>query len=481
MGRKMRLTRRRTNPGVTLIEMAIVVAVIGLIATIIVPLLVRSIRQEKLSEGRRLVRSVRDEIVGYAIIHKRLPASLADVGHSKDAWLGDILYRPAPDLVTSDICDQNSTTLDLIQGASTVDDVAFVVVSRGENYNMQIDNATNHVETYDQGRPVDSYTAGGDPARATDEFDDILEFVTLGYLQSKICTATAQATPTNPNQISFAANMAEFHSPVTPVGVASVVVNQSQKTISLGNNLGTAWGCVWYQGDAANCTAGDCPLGSGARAFFKFRFTNSDSSGASTDFADGFTFAMISADNNPSDACGGNPSAGAYLGYAGSNGVSPSLDYPKFATEIDVYPSGALNDLVNHNHAALVYWGVPGINTDDNTHGVGSPLNPVNTSAGYARNATNVTWLEDAGEHSLRLEVDRNDATRVYTFRGWVDCSNCDDVSVAFGGTPTFTDTITLTPPTHADIATVRFGWTVGTGGRTQTVVISDFVIELLP
>jgi hypothetical protein len=77
----------------------------------------------------------------------------------------------------------------------TIYNVAFVVASKGPNYNLQIMNGTNEIRVYAPGLQVDSFsgTYDGipDPNRP-EEFDDIVKWVTLDELRVKMACPGAQ-------------------------------------------------------------------------------------------------------------------------------------------------------------------------------------------------------------------------------------------------------------------------------------------------
>lgn len=282
--------------------------------------------------------------------------------------------------------------------------------------------------------------------------------------------------------------------------------------VRLGGNATDTNGAIWYGGDYGVCPATPCPsgvckggactLGKGLRAFFRFTFSCYDDSDDSTSCADGYTFAVISADTNSAAASGGpaTGSMGELLGYAGpgpsGNGIAP----PKLAVEVDTYPNKGKgketdvnnrHDAGNDNHVAVVYWGDDsGRNAsyDDNAHGVGaSPGNPAATSTGYvakAKAASGPNWLEDGEAHAMRLELHRAGAggsSGTYRVKVWVDpkASGLDDVTADYAAeSPLLDHTATLSGRYNTGLDVIRFGWTEGTGGAVQTVAIYDFSLD---
>ncbi len=282
--------------------------------------------------------------------------------------------------------------------------------------------------------------------------------------------------------------------------------------VRLGGDANNTNGAIWYGGDYGACPATPCPggackngactLGKGLRAFFRFTFSCYDASVDSTSCADGYTFAVISADNNSGSAAGGpaTGSMGELLGYAGpgpsGNGITP----PKLAVEVDTYPNkgtgqetdvNTRHDAGNANHVAVVYWGDDSgrsASYDDNAHGVGaSPANPATTSTGYrakAKTASGPNWLEDGEAHALRLELHRAGAgsqNGSYRVKVWIDpvASGLDDVTADYAAeSPLIDHTTTLAGRYNTGLDVIRFGWTEGTGGAVQTVAVYDFSLD---
>lgn len=207
---------------------------------------------------------------------------------------------------------------------------------------------------------------------------------------------------------------------------------------------------------------------------------------------------MATAANDPATAAGGpaSGSRGEYLGYSGPGPSGLGIAPPKLAVEVDTYPNmgkarptegNSRADAGLANHIAVVYWGNASTSYDDNTHGVGNaPGNPGTDSTGYcqrAKPANGPNWLEDGAAHAMRLEIHRSsDGTRGrYRVLTWIDPNGAGskDVSTDYTGeSPLLDHTASLSPSDHAGLASVRFGWTEGTGGETQTVAIYDFSLD---
>lgn len=281
--------------------------------------------------------------------------------------------------------------------------------------------------------------------------------------------------------------------------------------LRLGGGAANNSGAIWYTGNHGACAgsnclgvclAGRCTLGKGLRACFGFVFADADTSTRSTDHGDGFTFTLASAQaNDPSTASGG-PRSGVraeYLGYAGPGPSGCGIAAPKLAVELDTYPNknayppeltDSRRDQSDANHLAAVFWGDPATLFDDNVHGVGTaPRNPTaeaTNALGYhagTKNASGANWLEDAAEHTLRLEIHRADQTSggTYAIKVWIDKADAALADVTRDYTATAPDldyVATLSAADHVKLDTVYFGWTEASGSGGQNVTIHDFSLD---
>lgn len=150
------------------------------------------------------------------------------------------------------------------------------------------------------------------------------------------------------------------HSVITITGGADGNLSTpGDNTVNLGKGTGpsdtapNSYGSIWYGATSTNgsCVAGSCSFGLGLRAFFEFQFITNDNSDDSTKFADGFTFAIITALKNTKNRTGGmgSVSEGELIGYAGPGNTLDMALYPgeglvppKMALEFDTYPNKGL-------------------------------------------------------------------------------------------------------------------------------------------
>lgn len=389
----------KAKGGFTLVEMAVVLVIIGLILTVTLPLLTEGISRDKLVKGRQGVSSLRDEIIGWALINGKLPdlGTVAGFASAEDPWGNRMAYWSDPELRET-ICNHQSSPdnlslLDTNTG-STYTGVAFVIAGRGPNRNLQVGYApgppvviTTYPAGYDDGSFNDvAHGAGTDltadydvtPARE-ERFDDVVQYVTYTYLKSRICTEGV-GEPTG-GAVGFD-NIAESFPKTADVArnVRSrnnaINVDPVNNQINLGNDAQNANGCIWYDGDVAkkDAAAGSQELECGASAgleagvcrtatltavpaasgewkkilaAFKFTVWRSDTSADSSERQGGFTFAVISANgkNLVSDTAPPCGSGAAQLAYAGTANTI-FIHSPKFGVEVDFFRDDGKRDAV---------------------------------------------------------------------------------------------------------------------------------------
>ena len=169
--------RHRSNRGFTLVEIALVMVVIGLLvglgAALIGPLTDRA----KLAENRETVKTAYQAILGFAASNKRLPANLTVLGiKTSDAFGNNLFYYPDPALTAAgvNLCtttggfvvnDSSSGTL------STKNNVSFILLGSGRN----LTNDTGTVPPFAIGPQSDVY-------------DDIVQYADMDQLRSQICS-----------------------------------------------------------------------------------------------------------------------------------------------------------------------------------------------------------------------------------------------------------------------------------------------------
>jgi len=192
--------------GFTLIELSIVLVILGLIIGTVAPLIISITKKNKLTGGRQAVITARDEIKGDFLQSRTLASNLNSIGHTTDPWKNDLVYVPAPNLAGQDLCtwlaggtDQTGLAVCLNGDCAgeKKDNIAFVIASIGSNFNRQFENPTNldgvggdrEVRLYDYGTEIDRFTTAPDPNNSNQQFDDIVQYVSVDELAQLIsCT-----------------------------------------------------------------------------------------------------------------------------------------------------------------------------------------------------------------------------------------------------------------------------------------------------
>jgi prepilin-type N-terminal cleavage/methylation domain-containing protein len=208
--------------GFTLIEIAIVLVVVGLILVLGTTLMGPLTKSVKRNETKEIVNADVESIASFASSSKRLPTAAEfpnTVRNPNDAWSKQLLYIVDASLTTipggtSDaICGRKSTAYTVCRDAvctvaTNIPNVAFVVVSGAENYNIQTDTPiigvcpANQicVRVYEIGTPnIDDYPAD---VNRQENYDDIVKWVTLDELRTKVGCQGAQLKIVN-NELPY--------------------------------------------------------------------------------------------------------------------------------------------------------------------------------------------------------------------------------------------------------------------------------------
>jgi type II secretory pathway pseudopilin PulG len=282
------------------------------------------------------------------------------------------------------------------------------------------------------------------------------------------------------SQVSFANNIGDFPAP-RENNANAVDVNLTSKTIVLGGDAYNTYGCIWsplcstaFPGYPPPPCSGDNYIlrNKTMRAYFDFVFKDIDS-GLSTNYRDGFTFALIQG-SNATNVCGGT---GGNLGYAG--GTAPTIAGRTVAIEFDTYRN--TNDPIDasnpRNHIA-----VDKDRSINHNAGTNPRCNGIDPGCYYTGSAP---WLEDRNNHNARIEIGTmySDATcttlsptgNYAKLKAWVDCIKCYDLTSNYTtATPQVTHCFQLYTPA---MDAIKFGFTEGTSARSQTITISNFGI----
>ena len=170
----------RQNRAFTLIEAAIILVIVGLIAAAVFPRIIKTVQKESVLEGKDTLRAAREEIIGFAIERCCLPDTRAEgLGHLQGRWVDTLIYRNATELGCATLEAANQTIQDVTTPTTlsvnasdgvVTDDIAFYLASPGK------DGQPN--QPYDTDIAVKDYRDEG-PAY----YDDLVDFVTREYLR----------------------------------------------------------------------------------------------------------------------------------------------------------------------------------------------------------------------------------------------------------------------------------------------------------
>ena len=179
--------------GFTLIELAMVLVIIGLVAGIGITVLGILIKRAQVNATKEIVNADVEAILGYTFSSGKIPdASTFStiVRNKKDSFGKEIVYIYDEGLtdycgrlktnITIQICPDSACTTPV----QTISDVAFIVLSGGANYNNQTAgsggiNSPTTIKIYQYGVSVDGYP---DDMNRIEEYDDIVKWVTLAEL-----------------------------------------------------------------------------------------------------------------------------------------------------------------------------------------------------------------------------------------------------------------------------------------------------------
>lgn len=179
--------------GFTIIEVAMVLVIIGMIigfgASLVGPLTMRA----KRNETKETIQAAVEAIIGFAASNdQQLPNDAefrALLRKQNDAFSKPLYYVFDSNLTTAgNICNRKTTFITVQEPTPSIQNVAFMVLSGGENFNNQTAGDTNvsaavTINVYDIGTPgIDNYATD---MNRPEEYDDLYQMVTLNELRTK--------------------------------------------------------------------------------------------------------------------------------------------------------------------------------------------------------------------------------------------------------------------------------------------------------
>ncbi len=199
--------------GFTLIELAIVLVLVGLLLGLGTSLVGILIKQVKRRETQERLDAAVESVIGYAQTHKYLPDNatfFSVVRTPRDTYGKPFIYiyysalagsggycgkKESP--ITIRICHDNGCS-----SYEEIKNVAFLVLSSGENYNIQTYlpnpsavSSDTVIKIYDYGIKVDDYPSD---MNRVEEYDDQVKWITLSELRRKAdCKPLAIISPEN--------------------------------------------------------------------------------------------------------------------------------------------------------------------------------------------------------------------------------------------------------------------------------------------
>ena len=177
------------NKAFTLIELSIVLVIIGLIIGGSFKVLKSMQENAKITNAKDNVQTAKNAVLGYAMSASLLPTKTffeSDLSPIKSNQ-HQLMYARDNTFDTTNICALQTTILsvqiDDRNGSShTIPNVAFVIASESANKNMQ----TSIAATIEVRKPYEDIDDEPNPVNHVEEYDDIVDWMTLAELQKSV-------------------------------------------------------------------------------------------------------------------------------------------------------------------------------------------------------------------------------------------------------------------------------------------------------
>ncbi len=183
----------RTSKGFTLIEIAIVLVILGLLLASGIGIISILVKNQKFNETKTVVEKACKTIEGYAISHKKLPSDLNSLGiPTKDSYTNDLVYALATNMDSLDFCNTEPSNWLSLDDNGTSKNIAFIVYSKGANLHDETKTGTDSYQIKPYGTDVGSY-----------KYDDIVCYGDINFLREKGCQAFEIVTSSLPEGTQF--------------------------------------------------------------------------------------------------------------------------------------------------------------------------------------------------------------------------------------------------------------------------------------
>ncbi|MDI6713525.1 MAG: prepilin-type N-terminal cleavage/methylation domain-containing protein [Thermodesulfovibrio sp.] len=185
------MQNKSKNQGLTLVEVAIVLVILGLLIGLGASLIGPLTKRAKIQESRDIVKQAKEAVLGYAVKNGYLPATLDNAGARKlDAWGRELIYYPDNEIRSSDVCSKSTTATQVYEctntdctSYNTKSNIAFIIYSKGEDTDGECTGATSPFYIRQQGMPYNSpctYTT----TNPKYYYDDVVVYVSLDEIRA---------------------------------------------------------------------------------------------------------------------------------------------------------------------------------------------------------------------------------------------------------------------------------------------------------
>jgi len=243
-----------SKKGFTLIELAIVLVIFGLLLVSGIGIVSILVKNQKFNESKAVVNKACKSIEGYAISHKKLPSDLNSLGvPTKDPYTNDLVYAFATNMDTFDFCNNEPSNWLTLDDKGVSKNIAFIVYSKGANTHDETNTGTNTYQTKPYGTDVGSY-----------KYDDVVCFGDINLLREKGCQAFEIVTNSLPEGTQY------LPYPTVNFQISGGTLNSCSQSGSLPNGITF---------DSATCSISGTPTQAGT---FNFSITTTDTIGRTT-------------------------------------------------------------------------------------------------------------------------------------------------------------------------------------------------------